>query len=57
MAKVMIRCPVTKKLVDTGIKYTDDASTLKPDTFQDIGTPCPYCGKTHTWESKDVILK
>jgi hypothetical protein len=51
---LLVRCPSTSKLTDTG-------QTIEENSWQaaKVGTQkftCAHCGSIHTWTKKDVIL-
>jgi phage terminase large subunit GpA-like protein len=52
MPSLMIKCPSTKKLVNTGMN-TDRASFERSD-YRNNTVPCPHCGHAHTWSKQDV---
>lgn len=53
MAHLMIACPVTRRSVPTN-------KSVRPEALAtaDLGTntvgPCPYCGGSHTWTTRDA---
>jgi hypothetical protein len=51
---LLVRCPSTSKLTDTG-KTVDEkqwgAAKVKTQKFT-----CAHCGRVHTWTKQDVIL-
>ena len=52
--RILVRCPVTKKLNVTGVLIEEDAfvaTDLKPGTVA-----CSHCGETHSWNKNEVIL-
>ena len=52
--RILVRCPVTKKLNVTGVVIEEDAfvaTDLKPGRVA-----CSHCGETHSWNKKEVIL-
>ena len=52
--RILVRCPVTKKLNVTGVVIEEEvfaAAELKPGTVS-----CSHCGGTHSWNKKQVIL-
>lgn len=52
--RILVRCPVTKKLNVTGMVIEEDAfvaTDLKPGRVA-----CSHCGETHSWNKKEVIL-
>lgn len=54
MPTLLIKCPTTEKIVDTGHQTNKDA--FDRGTYKLSGTigPCPHCGATHAWSNKDV---
>ena len=56
MARVMIRCPNTGKLVYTHHDFEEiefDAIPIGKRTLP----ACPACGKAHEWDKADTILE
>ncbi|MBA3607739.1 MAG: hypothetical protein M3429_10245 [Verrucomicrobiota bacterium] len=52
--RILVRCPVTKKLNVTGVVIEEDgfaSAKLKPGTVA-----CVHCGEKHSWNKKEVIL-
>ena len=52
--RILVRCPITKKLNVTGMVIDEDlfaGSELKPTVVT-----CPHCGGTHEWNKKQAIL-
>ena len=52
--RILVRCPVTKKLNVTGVVIEEDAfvaTDLKPGRVA-----CSHCGETHSWNKKEIIL-
>ncbi len=52
--RILVRCPVTKKLNVTGVVIEEDVfadAELKPGKVT-----CSHCGATHAWDKKEVIL-
>ena len=52
--RILVRCPITKKLNVTGMVIEEDVfagSELKPSVVS-----CPHCGGTHPWNKKQAIL-
>jgi hypothetical protein len=52
--RILVRCPVTKKLNVTGVVIEEDVfatTELKPGTVA-----CVHCGEKHSWNKKEVIL-
>lgn len=56
MAKVMIKCPETGKLVPAGV-WVDKATFEKAQMPQNTLGRCPACGKKHSWTKKDAVLQ
>jgi hypothetical protein len=51
---LLVRCPSTSKLTDTGKTIEEkrwQTATVKTQKFT-----CEHCGSVHTWTKKDVIL-
>jgi hypothetical protein len=51
---LLVRCPTTSKLTDTGQTIQEErwpAAKLKTQKFN-----CSHCGRIHSWTKKDVIL-
>jgi endogenous inhibitor of DNA gyrase (YacG/DUF329 family) len=54
VAELMIKCPKTGKYVRVEIQM--DAATFASCSFEGNQVPCPHCGETHVWGSKDARL-
>jgi hypothetical protein len=51
---LLVRCPSTSKLTDTGRTIEEklwQAAKLKPQKFT-----CAHCGAVHSWVKADVVL-
>jgi hypothetical protein len=51
---LLVRCPSTSKLTDTGRTIEEkrwETAAVKTQKFT-----CAHCGAVHTWTKKDVIL-
>jgi hypothetical protein len=51
---LLVRCPSTSKLTDTGRTIEEklwQTATVKTQKFT-----CVHCGSVHTWTKKDVVL-
>jgi hypothetical protein len=51
---LLVRCPFTSKLTDTGRTIEEErwqTAKVKTQKFT-----CAHCGGVHTWTKKDVIL-
>jgi hypothetical protein len=51
---LLVRCPSTSKLTDTGRTIEEkrwQTAKIKAQKFT-----CVHCGSIHTWTKKDVIL-
>ncbi len=55
MARVMIRCPQTGKLVFTFI--TMDKKAFETATLHNMDLTCPACGQLRHWKKEDAILE
>jgi len=54
MKSLLVRCPATSKLTDTGQTIEEklwSAAKVKAQKFT-----CAHCGKVHSWTKADVIL-
>lgn len=54
MKSLLVRCPATSKLTDTGQTIAEKSwptARLKNGKFT-----CTHCGSVHIWTKKDVIL-
>lgn len=54
LKSLLVRCPTTSKLTDTGQTVEEKlwlTTKLKAQKFT-----CTHCGKVHIWEKQDVIL-
>jgi len=56
MAKVMIKCPDTGKLVFTGI-VGDKALMERLQIKQNKMARCSACGKEHLWTKDQAVLQ
>lgn len=56
MAKVMIKCPETGKLVFTGV-LADKAMLERIQIQKNKMARCSACGKEHLWEKEQAILE
>lgn len=56
MAKVMIQCPSTKKLVFTGV-VGDKVFLERLQIKQNKMVRCEACGKEHLWTPKEAVLQ
>jgi hypothetical protein len=51
---LLVRCPATSKLTDTGRTVEEKHwATIKVKTQK---FTCAHCGRVHTWTKEDVIL-
>jgi hypothetical protein len=51
---LLVRCPSTSKLTDTGSTIDEDrwqTAKVKTQKFT-----CSHCGSVHYWTKKDVVL-
>jgi hypothetical protein len=54
MKSLLVRCPTTSKLTDTGQTVAEDlwpTAKVKSQKFN-----CSHCGRIHAWAKKDVVL-
>ena len=54
MKSLLVRCPSTSKLTDTG--QTVDEKRWATARVKNQKLTCAHCGAVHTWTKKDVIL-
>jgi hypothetical protein len=54
MKILLVRCPSTSKLTDTG--HTIEEKLWKTAKVKTQKLTCMHCGKIHTWAKRDVIL-
>jgi len=52
--KVMIRCPVTKLEIDTGIR-TFGREVLNSSIYQDGMVNCPHCTQFHAFDGNAFV--
>ena len=59
MARVLIRCPVTRAPVDTGVhvdaegfRFVSMVLASVPQTLR-----CPACDQEHVWKARDAFLE
>ena len=54
MKSLLVRCPSTSKLTDTGSTIDEaDWHTARVKTQK---FTCAHCGRVHTWTKKDIVL-
>ena len=51
---LLVRCPSTSKLTDTGQTIEEKRWETAKITIQKF--TCAHCGSTHSWTKKDIIL-
>jgi hypothetical protein len=54
LKSLLVRCPSTSKLTDTGRTIAQErweAAKMKPQKFT-----CAHCGAVHSWTKADVVL-
>ena len=51
---LLVRCPSTSKLTDTG--RTIDQNQWADAKVKRQKFTCAHCGKVHSWEKADVVL-
>ena len=54
LRRLLVRCPVTSKLVATGQTVEEPLWAAVPSRSGKF--TCPHCDKSHSWVKKDVIL-
>jgi hypothetical protein len=54
LKSLLVRCPSTSKLTDTG--WTVDEKAWPTQKLKAQKLSCTHCGDVHSWEKKDVIL-
>ncbi len=55
MNEILIRCPVTRKQLSTGIALKPDAFARMESTNRSVY--CPYCRLSHPWNKRDAFLR
>jgi hypothetical protein len=54
MHEVLIRCPITKKHLSTGIALK--AEVFAQTDFKNQSVYCPHCRQLHPWTKRDAFL-
>jgi predicted RNA-binding Zn-ribbon protein involved in translation (DUF1610 family) len=54
MGMVMIKCPISGRVVATGIELEEETFTQLPNVGS--GMTCPGCGGHHIWRKADAWL-
>lgn len=54
MARVMIECPQTGRMVYTGLNLS--WNTFEIYKIGESCIECPYCGEVHVWTRPDAVL-
>jgi hypothetical protein len=54
LRRILVRCPGTAKLFDTGL--TTKATEFAAIKVTDNELPCSFCGKVHRWAQENVVL-
>jgi hypothetical protein len=52
--KIVVRCPVTSKEIDTGIR-TSGREVLSSNVYQDGMVDCPHCGSFHALDGNSFL--
>jgi hypothetical protein len=52
--RIMVRCPDTGKVIDSGIR-TSGRETVNSGLLQAGSLGCPYCHKLHSYESNSYL--
>lgn len=55
MPEVLIRCPVTKKQLSTGIALAEEVFARVD--LKGVPVRCPHCGLEHPWTKRDAFLR
>jgi len=55
MGTIMFHCPLTQKVVSTGIKA--DRSTFEASPVFFAATHCPHCRETHRWFAREAWVE
>ena len=56
MARVMIRCPMTDRLVPTGLE-SDGGPSFRRRLPSSDTTQCPECRRSHAWHRGEAIIE
>jgi len=54
MKSLLVRCPATSKLTNTGQTVEEKSWPVTKVKTQKLA--CTHCGQVHSWNKKDVIL-
>jgi hypothetical protein len=54
MKSLLVRCPSTSKLTDTGRTIEEKRWSAAKVKTQKL--TCAHCGKIHSWSKADVVL-
>jgi hypothetical protein len=54
MKSLLVRCPTTSKLTDTG--RTIEEKRWPGAKMNQQKFTCAHCGKVHSWSKEDVVL-
>ncbi len=52
--KVMVRCPVTGRVIDSGIR-TSGREVINSGLFQSGSIGCPHCGHLHSFDGNSYL--
>lgn len=55
MPEILIRCPLTKKQLSTGIALAEDVFAVAD--FNGQAVRCPHCAMMHSWTKRDAFLR
>ncbi len=55
MARAMIACPNTGKVIYTGMSF--DKITFETSQLPDRSVLCPECGQAHIWNKQNAYLE
>jgi hypothetical protein len=54
--RIMIRCPATGKIADTGLETTSQQE-FAAGAFIGQRLTCPHCGQVHRWQKEEAFLQ
>jgi hypothetical protein len=56
MPMLLIKCPVTGKMISTGFSMDKGSFENPTNIMSNNSVRCPHCGQMHTWDKKDATL-
>jgi hypothetical protein len=57
MARIMIKCPKTRRDVSTGMAADKDSWAKLPEAWLGTAFRCPACDTMHNWSRSDASLE